>query len=234
MDSNIWIWMLRFKVCFVVLFERRPCGVLRSKPALGIYGSFGLRRSRVGLRRGVCVRVGPSPPWLKPAEDKRSLPPETVGHQTLLVQVHLRVGTAHLAVCRKDTPFSLYSYYRVSEQAATRRKQEGGVITQTPTNTHSSNTFRLPPTHTNINDIWEHRVSGPLFGFITKPWSNGRTVGLNDLDIITAAGETDRIQQECQLQLSNISNCEITVVLCLNAACWGTMISMRKYGTLKP
>ena len=116
------------------------------------------------------MNVGASPSWLGPAEGKESLTAETVWQQPLLVQINFRIGTTDLTAHTKTK--KLYSAVKTKgggKSHLKRQKFPFGTLhlnrlqqigrksrhydLDTHKHTDSSNTFTLPPAHTNINDI---------------------------------------------------------------------------------
>lgn len=83
----------------------------RIEPVLGVLRSFGLILRRGVLRCVVCIWVRASPTRMRPAEGGRPLPAETVWQQTLFVQIHLWVGTAHLTAHRDANITGTHSLY---------------------------------------------------------------------------------------------------------------------------
>lgn len=81
----------------LVAFTESFCvDIFCSRPVLRVFSSFRLIWRRGGLCIRVCVLVGASPARLRSTEGQGSFSAETIWQQALLVQIHLRVGTAHL------------------------------------------------------------------------------------------------------------------------------------------
>lgn len=72
-------------------------------PAVRVFSSFRLLWRWGGRCCGVGTRVGAAPAWMRSTEGEGPFSTEAVWQQALLVQIGLRIGTAHLTAHTKDT-----------------------------------------------------------------------------------------------------------------------------------
>lgn len=110
-----------------------------SKPVLAIFRSFGLLWHWGVLCCVVCIGVRASPTRMRPAERRRPLSTETVWQQTLFVQIHLRVGTAHLTAHRDKLHWDTQPLF-VSLTPIKTGKRKAVNITSSHTPTYRQNT----------------------------------------------------------------------------------------------
>lgn len=88
--------LVSFKDCPCCFCRPTTLYMFSSTPVLGVFSSIWLVWRWGGLCSSVCVLIGASPARLRSTEGEGSFSAETIWQQALFVQIHLRIGTAHL------------------------------------------------------------------------------------------------------------------------------------------